>query len=280
MQQLDVFQSLWAMSRQHLHANVPPLAQQFRMIAEAGFDGVDIVYGDFCLAQLAPLLNEHRLACTVTAFPDSIDALQPAIDLAVALDARHINIIGKVYPFSATEGAAFVNGWMALCQRADLAVTIETHRDGLTTDLHYTLQLMDAAPAMRLCADLSHFVVAREFSLPLSATVATQIRRVLDRSDAFQGRIASREQIQIPIAFPQHQRWVALFEQWWRYGFQRWRQSATPNARLNFLCELGPPEYAMTDANGQELSDRWQEALQIKSMVKRIWQQTAEPIDR
>jgi len=38
-----------------------------------------------------------------------------------------------------------------------------------------------------------------------------------------------------------------------------------------FLCELGPPEYAMTDANGRELSNRWEEALQIKSWVADIW---------
>ena len=41
---------------------------------------------------------------------------------------------------------------------------------------------------------------------------------------------------------------------------------------LIFLCELGPPEYAFTDANNEELSDRFEEALTIRGWVESIWQ--------
>ena len=273
MQQLEVFQSLWAMSRQHTFGKGPDLAAQFRMIDEAGFAGVDIVYGDFSMAEVESLLQRHKLACTITAFPDCVQALSPAIDMAAQLNARHINIIGKVYPFSPVEGAEIVNSWLNLCHSAGIVATIETHRDCITTDLHYTLQLMDAAPAMPLCADLSHFVVGREFSLPLSTLVQSQIETILDNSIAFQGRIASREQIQVPINFPQHKRWVELFQNWWAYGFRSWQRRSASDATLNFLCELGPPEYAISDADGRELSDRWQEALQIKEMAESIWRE-------
>jgi hypothetical protein len=50
-----------------------------------------------------------------------------------------------------------------------------------------------------------------------------------------------------------------------------WRRRNDENATLVFLCELGPPPYAMTDANQAELSDRWQEALTIRSWVEEIW---------
>jgi hypothetical protein len=211
----------------------------------------------------------------VTAFPKAADDLGSAIEEAVENRARHLNIIGNVYPMTVEEGARIVNRWLDDCQRAGISVTIETHRDAITTDLLYTLQLMDAVPRMRLTADLSHFVVAREFALPISSEVEMQIERVLDRAEGFQGRIASREQIQIPIGFPQSRRWVELFEGWWRRGFRSWRRRSGPDAQLNFLCELGPPEYAITGADGWELSDRWQETLQIRDRARAIWGEVA-----
>ena len=61
-----------------------------------------------------------------------------------------------------------------------------------------------------------------------------------------------------------------LFRQWWRDGLVSWRQRNSDGDCI-FLCELGPPEYAMTDANGCELSNRWDEALQVNRWVTDIW---------
>jgi hypothetical protein len=36
--------------------------------------------------------------------------------------------------------------------------------------------------------------------------------------------------------------------------------------------ELGPPPYAISRAGGAELSDRWQEALTMKAMIRALWQ--------
>ena len=107
--------------------------------------------------------------------------------------------------------------------------------------------------------------------IPLGDTDREYINRILERSDCFQGRIANREQIQVQIDFPQHQAWVEQFKAWWKDGFRLWRRRNGENAHLIFLCELGPPPYAMTDANQAELSDRWQEALTIRRWVEEIW---------
>jgi len=271
MQKLEVFQSLWAMTQRPLQGVEMSLSQMMTKISTAGFDGVDIVYGDYSPGELSELLQQYRLACTVTAFPDSIEALTPALELAVALNARHLNIIGAVYPFSVADGADFVRGWMGLCEQAGMPVTIETHRDCITTDMLYTLQLMEAVPEMELCADLSHFVVGRELKWPITPQAQAQIEAVLDRSSSFQGRIASREQIQLQISFPHHQEWFDQFANWWAYGFRSWKQRNPEDSVLNFLCELGPREYAMTGADGEELSDRWEEALIIRDRVRQIW---------
>lgn len=271
MQKLEVFQSMWAMTLARPDGFEHPLTEQIEMIARAGYDGVDVVFGDYSVDEIAPLLSQHNLACTITAFPDSVEALTPAVDMAKEMNARHLNIIGKVYPFSIDEGARYVRGWMDLCAQAGLPVSIETHRDCLTTDMHYVLQLMDAVPEMPLCADLSHFVVGREFSWPITPDVQSQLATVLDRSIAFQGRVASREQIQLQISFPHHREWFDLFAGWWEYGFRSWRNRAGQDDTLNFLCELGPKEYAMTGPDGCELSDRWEEALLIKQRVRDTW---------
>jgi len=271
MQTLEVFQSMWAMERRRPDGLEWSLEEKLEMIAAAGYDGVDVVASDPIAGRIGPLLERHGLAATVTAFPKSVPDLEPAIGLARDLGARHLNIIGQVYPVTIEAGTACVRGWLRLCDRADLPVTIETHRDSITTDLLYSLQLMDAVPEMRLSADLSHFVVAREFGWPISDEVRAQITLVLQRADAFQGRVASREQVQLPVGFPQHRDWFELFLGWWEEGFRLWRAGAAADARLNFLCELGPKEYAITGADGYELSDRWQDALTIKARITEIW---------
>ncbi len=111
----------------------------------------------------------------------------------------------------------------------------------------------------------------RELRTPVNDTDQAYITRILERSDCFQGRIASREQIQVQIDFPQHQEWVQIFKGWWASGMRMWRDRNEDGAALPFLCELGPPPYAIMDASQRELSVRWQETLVIRDWVQRIW---------
>jgi hypothetical protein len=103
--------------------------------------------------------------------------------------------------------------------------------------------------------------------------IPVYIEHLLRRAESFQGRIASAEQIQIALDYPQHQVWVDIFKGWWEKGLRWWRlrYGGEPDARCVFLCELGPPPYAITGADGWELTDRWQEALVIKDWVNAIW---------
>jgi hypothetical protein len=278
-QKLEVFQSLWAMEQRRPGVPERPMEQNFAMAAEAGYHGLCIDPAvheiDDCLA-LKPLYRAFGLKCMVNAFPATVEELRPLLKLAAELEACLVNVIGQVMPLTVTDGEKVLRRWMQDGERMGVPLLFETHRDCTLNDLHYTLQLMDALPEMRLCADLSHYVIDREMRLPLSDTDRIHMRRILKRSDSFQGRIANREQIQVQLDFPQHQGWVEQFKSWWREGIGMWRERNGDDDTLIFLCELGPPPYAMTDANQEELSDRWREALVIRRWVEEIWT-TCEP---
>ena len=251
--------------------------QRFEMIEDSGYDGVCLDPAaheiEDCLRK-QHLFEKHDLGCMINAFPKNGDELRDLLSLAKQMNARAFSIIGLVYPQTAKEAVPIIRDWISIADEMDIPVMFETHRDCITNDMFLTLQVMDAIPNMRLCADLSHYVLNRELAMPLTDEWADMFDRLLQRSDCFQGRIASREQIQVPITFPQHAEWVALFKHWWEQGFRSWRLRNDDDAELIFLCELGPPHYAITDASGEELSNRWDEALAIKGWAEEIWQST------
>jgi hypothetical protein len=276
MQKLEIFQSLWGMELRSPHAPERRPEESFQMVAEAGFDGMCIDPGVEEIPDLMPLQDlyrEYRLRCMVNAFPNHENDMQPLLDFADEFDACMVNVISGVMPIRPEDAVPVVRRWMKEAARADMPLLFETHRDGLLNDMYFTLQLMELVPEMRLCADLSHFVVDRELRAPVPERDQQYITSILDRSDCFQGRIASREQVQVAINFPQHQEWVEIFRGWWKYGMREWRRRSAADATLVFLCELGPPPYAITDGEQRELSDRWEESLQIRDWVREIWVQ-------
>ncbi|MBT7647884.1 MAG: sugar phosphate isomerase/epimerase [Rhodospirillaceae bacterium] len=243
------------------------------MIAEAGFDGIDISaqHPDESRT-LRPLMTDAGLGCTCYAFPNSVEGFQRDIDLALELEAQHLNLIIQIFPMTVGEGTEVIGRLLEMGKQSGMPLTVETHRNAITTDLLYTLQLIDGLPEMAISADLSHYVVEREFTWPVPARDEAWMQQIIARAVAFQGRIASREQIQIQLDFPQHQDWVAKHLQWWEDGMRSWRDRSPDGATLNFLTQLGPPPYAITGRDGYELSDRWAEAQVIKDWVRDIWQ--------
>lgn len=276
MQTLKIYQSLWAMEQRIPGRPEHPHRTWFEMIADAGYDGVCIDPSVSEIAELSSLKDlyaEFDLECMMNAFPFNIDDMQPLYEFANELDASLVNIIGGVMPINPNDAVPVIQRWTTEADQAGLPMLFETHRDSLLNDLYYTLQVIDSVPDINLCADLSHFVVDREMRDPITSVDQGYIDQILERSGCFQGRVANREQVQIQIEFPQHQKWVAIFRAWWKKGMRLWREKHADDATLIFLCELGPPPYAITDMNQRELSDRWQEALTIRGWAQEIWRE-------
>ena len=268
---LHVYQSLWAMRPYDL-AN-PPFAEICARVAEAGYKGIALDFGadDVSVARaIRPHMEREGLTPLLVAFPKTVESLRETLHMAKDFGSPFVDVIGQVTPLTVEGMIPVVRRWMDMADEIGAPIQFESHRNCITNDLYSTLALLDAIPEMRMCADLSHYVVDREFWHPLSERDMGLISRILSRADSFQGRVASRQQIQLQLDFPQHRKWVELFRGWWREGLASWR-ARNDDGDCVFLCELGPPEYAMTDARGEEMSDRWTEALQIKAWIEEIW---------
>ncbi|WP_322044806.1 sugar phosphate isomerase/epimerase [Paraburkholderia sp. J67] len=278
-QSLLVFQSLWAMERRHTDGYERTLEENLRLIASSGFDGVSAHYTDrAAVKQLSQLRAEYGLNAEAQCFPRTIDDLQPILENAVEFGAHHIDIQPDVRPRTVPECIQLLDGWQRLAEQTDIPVYIETHRDRMTTDLFFTLDLLDARPNLKLLGDISHYLVAREFAWPVSEENHALMHRILDHSWSFHGRVASREQVQIELSFAPHRMWVDLFLDWWRYGFASWRRRAGANDTLAFTCELGPKPYAIIDRDGNDTTDRWQESLLLKDWIRTLWSEVEKAI--
>jgi sugar phosphate isomerase/epimerase len=144
--------------------------ESFAMVAEAGFDGLCL---DPSVEEITenldkrPLFEAHGLGCMVNAFPYSPGDMEPLLDFANDMNACMVNVISGVMPVKPEEAVPVVLDWIGTAERKRMPLLFETHRDGLLNDLYFTLQLMELVPEMRLCSDLSHFVVDRELRAPV-----------------------------------------------------------------------------------------------------------------
>ncbi|MEL6219675.1 MAG: sugar phosphate isomerase/epimerase [Pseudomonadota bacterium] len=274
MRRLRIFQSLWAMQPHDPSGEILPLDRVAEMVAEAGYDGlaIDLGASDVATAHaIRPHLERHGLTPLIVAFPKSVEALRETLEMARDFGSPYVNVVGQVFPLTVEGAIPVIRRWIELGDIVGMPVQFETHRNCITNDLFATLQLLDAVPELRLAGDFSHYIVDREFKLPLSDWERGLLSRCILRCDSFQGRVASRQQIQLQPSFPQHAKWVTLFESLWEEGFASWR-ARNDSGDLVFLCELGPPEYAMTGADGRELSNRWTDALALRDTAQSLWQ--------
>ncbi len=277
---LLVYQSLWATELRRPGVPERPVPERFDRVREAGFDGMAIDLGALDIAEaraIVPEFDRTGLKGLLTAFPRSIEELRPALHLAKDIGSPFVIVVGQVMPLAVADMVPVIRAWLDVARQEGVPLQFETHRNCITNDLFSTLLLLDAVPEMRLSADLSHYVVDREMMQPITTEYQEQVSAILLRADSFQGRVANRCQVQLPLHFPQHQVWIDTFRDWWRRGFSAWQARASAGQDCIYLCELGPRDYAITDADGEELSDRWEEALVLKRWAQDDWIAASRP---
>lgn len=274
MPRIAFFQSLWATELRRWNEPEKPVEERFEMVKADGWEGLCVDMGSTSIEEAktyVPYYQRTGLRGLVTAFPNSIEDLRPAIHLAKDIGAPFVIIVGMVMPIKLEDMIETVRGWLKVAAEEGMPIQFETHRNCITNDLFSTLQMIEAIPDMRLAADLSHYVVQREMMQPITPEYQAMMRTILDRCGSFQGRVGTRNQVQVPLDYPQYQIWVDTFIDWWTYGLKQWKARASEGDEVIFMSELGPREYAMMDRNGEEYSDRRQEALQLRQIASNIW---------
>ena len=272
-QRLQIYTSLWSMKPHDNTGNILSHEDICLKVKDAGFVGLALDLGASDVNEanaIRPYLEKNDLIPLIVAFPKTVSSFEDTLKMAKDFGSPFVDVIGQVTPLSVDGMIPIIRAWLEMSEKIGMPIQFETHRNCITNDLYSTLLLLDAVPEMRLCADLSHYVVDREFWFPLGTRDLNLISRIIERSDSFQGRVASRQQIQLQLHFPQNQKWVEIFKNWWREGIQSWKRRNSEGDFL-FLCELGPPEYAITNELGHEMSNRWEESLTIKSWIEELW---------
>jgi hypothetical protein len=273
---LHILQSLWGMERLRCGHADGSLGERLSMIHAAGFDGISAhVYPGAGVEDWIEQARELGFVIEGNAFPRSVEDLRPALELAARHRIHHLVIQGDVRPYNAQQALPVLQGWQSLAREYGVPLLVETHRNTISNDLWLLRELLDLMPELPLLADLSHYVCGQEMNLPVTARNQELIERVLHNSQAFHGRVASSQQIQLEIGWACHQPWVEQFMSWWAWGFDDWLQRASPCDSLTFTCELGPAPYAICGPDGQDRSDRWQDAQFMRQLIRDLWMQVS-----
>lgn len=275
MPQLRVFQSLWAMDGLPGVDLDNDVEGALDRIVTAGFDGVGVNLFRTARAEAtARRMADEGLSWEAQALVRDADQLARYLDQAIALGAvDHVNIQVANVATSVGEAIDLMASLVGLSKDCPIPVFYETHRGRVLNDLFWTVDILDALPDLRLTGDLSHYVTAHEMELPVAPHLAERLARVIARCGAFHLRIAGPNQVQLPVEAKGSAAWRAAFEGWWGQGMRQWLAKAGAAEVLPILCELGPPPYAIVDPEGRELTDRWTEALALKTISQRLFSQ-------
>ncbi|MCZ6793209.1 MAG: sulfur transferase domain-containing protein [Planctomycetota bacterium] len=278
---LSVEQSIWGMGGLPRGVQEWALEEQVAKIA-SGFDGFMVFLPPSPREQerYGALARKHGLEITLQCAPSSAADLQPALEAVRRMKAR--GLVAMVRPTFVTydEGARKIRELMAAAERASVPFYVETHRGTITQDLLLTGRWAEDTPGIQFHADLSHFVISYEIAGEPRGLARKVFDAVLSRSGMIDGRIGNGEQVQIDIGPRGESRHARRFARWWKQAMVSWLEKAGPGDVFVFKSELGPPNYSILGADGEETSDRWAQALVVRDLGIRTWNEAVREAGR
>ncbi|MGH9158524.1 MAG: sugar phosphate isomerase/epimerase family protein, partial [Vicinamibacteraceae bacterium] len=212
----------------------------------------------------------------VEAFPETVEDLDAALPFVQGVEARYLDLHVGNYFMAEREAEALLRALMERCRKEGIAMMTQTHRGRVTQDLLRTVGYANAIPDLRFALDLSHYVVGGELTGELSSEARGAFDVLVGRTAMLDGRVSNGEQVQIDIGSrgdtPHAKRFAAV----WKQAMVTWLEDAMPGDLFIFRVELGPPDYAIRDLSGREISDRWGQALVIRDLAERLWNEAVQ----
>jgi sugar phosphate isomerase/epimerase len=251
--ELRVYKSLWGMSGS--------VGDQFRQIAEAGYNGVESACEEIADAgEFRDLLAKYELDYIPLIYTegDHYASFERLVELAAGYSPTKIVAHAGRDNMSFNEQVKFFE--FALKVEGDLGIPIahETHRRRPLFSPMNALALMKELPDLKLNIDLSHWCCVTE-SMLVDHEEAVQL--ALERAIHLHARVGYENGPQVPD--PRVREWEAhqgRFEVWWK------KYVIEQRGRRGVICsvtpEYGPPSYMHTiPSTGLPAADLWEVCL-------------------
>jgi sugar phosphate isomerase/epimerase len=252
--ELRVYKSLWGMTA--------PLDEQFSMIAQAGYDGIESAAQDIGDPEaFKRLLQEHHfeyIALVYTEGPDHSEEFRQRIHDAMKYGPTKIVAHAGRDTMSFIKQVRFFVDALKIEEEIGIPIAHETHRRRPFFTPMNTLAILRELPELHLNVDFSHWCCVTESMLEDHATA---IALAAERAVHVHGRVGYENGPQVPDPrIPEWEDRVQKHEQWWDLVINAHMQRGEKS--LTFVPEYGPPTYMPTlPVTGAPASDLWDVCL-------------------
>lgn len=258
------------MSRLRVHCSLltvtgeGSLPERLRLIAEAGFDGVQTVPPDTStLASFAEALAESGLEISGCCHLAEDQPAEPMFERAAEAGMTRLNAQVDGYWRDDDWQDARVMELLDLSSRYSVPFFLETHRHRLTQDIRRTAALMRRHPTLALCGDFSHYAVVSELRAPWPAEWREALRRLARRCGEIHICLNDGQRVQDPLPLIGEAQREEFFDLW-RAARESW---AGP--RFLMTTELIPASigYDTTDLHRRPVGDIWEDSRRLLTAI-------------
>lgn len=279
---LWIAMNVWGLEKIPVGSPGWSLEEKIARLAKAGgFDAIDrYTAADpksmAAVEELDRLTKKHGFKVGMATTIDRMEQLDVAIALAKKAGTPYVDVMTGPYTMPEDEAVPLIRAISDRFKTEGIALALQTHRGLVTQDLMRTVAYTRAIPDLRFDLDLSHYFVAGEIGADLTAEGRSAFEPILERAVMMDGRVSNGEQVQIDIGpggdNPHARRFAAL----WKKVMVSWLKRSKPGDILPFRIELGPPNYAILDLEGREISDRWAQTLVLRTIAENLFNEAVK----